>query len=67
MSAVRVNEELTEWFKITHRDVDYHQICARSVQPAEEAEMRLALNCVNAGVILNTQLNNLRFADKTSW
>ena len=64
LSAVRVDKELTEWFKIT---VGVRQECALSPDLFNlflEAVMRLALNCVNGGMMLSGEiLNNLGFAD----
>jgi len=64
VSAVRVDGELTEWFKIM---VGVRQGCGLSPDLFNlllEAVMSLALRSVEAGVTINGQLlNNLRFAD----
>ena len=63
-SAVRVDGELTEWFKIT---VGVRQGCGLSPDLFNlllEAVMSLALRYVEAGVTINGRLlNNLRFSD----
>src|SRR3984885_7608136 len=64
MSAVRVDGELTEWFRVT---VGARQGCGLSPYLFNlllEAVMGLALETVDVGATINGQkINNLRFAD----
>src|SRR6218665_286041 len=64
MSAVTVDEELTEWFKIA---VGVSQVCGLSLDLFNlllQPVVRFALNSVNAGMMLNGEIPyNLCFAD----